>query len=94
MLVPTSQELEAELHKLVEGLTDDEKQLWFEHPLSKALATFFEAIRMKTFESMEAGVDAATASALAGQARLCSDLYRFMHEIRVRGDEEAADAVD
>lgn len=82
MLVPTSEEIEQHLQQILEGVEQEEKDQWLEHPCSIALATFFEAIRMKTFESFEMGVDPSSASALAGQARLCMDLNKFVAAIR------------
>lgn len=90
MLIPTSEELERELHKAIEEATQDERELWFEHPLTVALATFFEAVRMRTFEEFEAGVDSHAAAALGGQARLCSDLAAFVREVRAQREEDSA----
>jgi hypothetical protein len=92
MLVPTSEDLEQRLHQILEGVEQEEKDQWMEHPCSIALATFFEAIRMKTFESFELGVDSDTASALAGQARLCLDLNKFVAAIRKPEVEEDVEA--
>jgi hypothetical protein len=89
MLVPSSEDLEKTLFSVLEGVEQEEKDQWLAHPCTMALATFFEAIRMKTFESFEMGVDAASASALAGQARLCQDLNQFVSQLR--SSKEAAD---
>ena len=77
MIVPTSEDIEQTLFNILEGVEQEEKDQWLEHPCTVALATFFEAVRMKTFESFELGVSPAEASALAGQARLCHDLQGY-----------------
>ena len=93
MLVPTSEDLEYTLFEVLSGVEQEEKDQWLDHPCTVALATFFEAIRMKTFESFEMGVDPASAAALAGQARLCQDLNIFVQELRKKKEtEEKADA--
>lgn len=94
MLVPTSQELEQTIQKILEGVGDDERQAWFDHPVTTALSTFFETIRMRSFETLELGADSLAASALVGQARLCSDLYTFVNDVRKTDETEEPDFHD
>ncbi len=89
MLIPSSDDIEKTIFSILEGVAQEEKDQWLAHPCTMALASFFEAVRMKTFESFECGVDPSTASALAGQARLCQDLNGFVSELRQK--EEKAD---
>lgn len=74
----------------LEGVRDDEKEEWLNHPCSEALAIFFETIRMKALEGLEAGVQGDMVPKLSGQASLCADIRRFIAEdmARISADHE------
>ena len=95
-LIPNSDELNNILFAALEEVSESEKEEWIRHPVTEAIGTMFEVVRMAALENMEAGAPPEVANKLAAQASLMRDLRANLAST-VRGlkePEEADDAYD
>lgn len=92
-LIPSSEDLEEQIFATLEGVTEDERDEWLRHPCTLGLAIFFETLRMKALEGLEAGTDERFGAFLAGQAQTSQEVRKFITRAiaQVDKDDEASD---
>lgn len=90
MLVPTSQELQVKLDKILEDTPKDLRYEWSIHPLTTAISLLLETVRLRALEAIEAGAyaDFQQTAKLAGQAQLCNDLADFFNKDAILEEED------